>query len=248
MRRGFFSGSDRVEGGVLLVDKPVDWTSHDVVSFIRGFGFRKVGHCGTLDPGATGLLVLLIEKATKLAGYFSNQNKGYEGEMHLGIETSTQDAGGDIVVQKDLSGITDSLIHEAFAKFTGPQEQIPPMVSAKKIGGKPLYKLARKGIVVPRKPIPVTIYELSVKQIRLPTISLSVTCSKGTYVRTLCCDIGKDLGCGAHLKSLRRIVSGYFNVADAFPISEIRTWNRTKVLENCKPVEPLQSYREEDTR
>ena len=229
-----------VEGGcVLLVDKPVGWTSHDVVKFVRGFGFKKVGHCGTLDPNATGLLVLLIENATKFTRFFNTQDKSYEGKMCLGIETSTQDAEGNILSENDYSRVTDNLINETFNQFIGPQNQIPPMVSAKKINGQPLYKLARKGIVVERQPVPITIYQLVVKEIKLPIISFAAKCSKGTYVRTLSFDIGRKIGCGAHLQTLRRIESGNLKVYDAFPISEIRTWDKAKLIEHCFPIEAL---------
>lgn len=241
MREKLFRTNNQIiEGaGALLVDKPVGWTSHDVVKFVRGFGFKKVGHCGTLDPNATGLLVLLIGKATKLSRFFNTQDKSYEGEMCLGIETNTQDADGNILKENDYSQVTDDLINETFNQFVGAQDQIPPMVSAKKIDGKPLYKLARKGIVVQRQPVPITIYQLVIKKIKLPIISFATKCSKGTYVRTLSFDIGRRIGCGAHLQSLRRIESGDFKVYDAFPISEIRTWDKSKLFENCIPIEAL---------
>ena len=226
----------------MLVDKPIAWTSHDVVKFVRGFGFRKVGHCGTLDPNATGLLVLLIEKATRYTNSFNTQDKTYEGEMCLGVETSTQDVDGKILAQREYAHVSDDLIRETFARFIGSQEQIPPMVSAKKIDGRPLYKLARKGIVIERKPVPITVYELAVKKIKLPIISFSIRCSKGTYVRTVCFDIGQSIGCGACLQTLRRLESGHFNLVDAHPISEIRSWDKSKLLENCIPVSALISY------
>ena len=156
--------------------------------------------------------------------------------MCFGVETNTQDVDGEVLVERDYSGVSENLIHTTFAKFVGPQQQIPPMVSAKKIDGQPLYKLARKGIVVERKPVPITIYELTIKKIALPLVSFFIRCSKGTYVRTVSFDIGQIIGCGACLHSLRRLESGHFKLADAYPISEIRTWNKSKLLQNCIPL------------
>ncbi len=226
-------------GGILLVDKPSGWTSHDVVNFIRGFAVGKVGHCGTLDPDATGLLVILIGKATKLSESLHADDKTYSGEMRLGIETATQDASGAIISQKDYDKINQPRILEAFARFTGKLMQIPPMVSAKKVEGQPLYKLARKGIVVERDPVPIRIFNLLVDQIDLPIIAFTVKCSKGTYVRTLCADIGAVLGCGAHLQSLRRLQSGRFSVSASHPIAEIRTWDRDRLIAHCLPIEQV---------
>ena len=225
------------EDGILLVDKPAAWTSHDVVKFVRGFGLKKVGHCGTLDPDATGLLVLVVNFATKYASQFTNQDKNYQGGMCIGVTTDTQDSSGQVQENKDWSYVTEDLIEEGFSRFSGEQLQVPPMVSAKKIGGQPLYKLARKGIIVDREPVPITIHKLTIDKIQLPIIDFTVTCSKGTYIRTLCYDIGKVLGCGAHLKSLRRLVSGCFNLEDAFPVSEIKTWNKESLMEHIIPLD-----------
>ncbi len=230
------------ESGVLLVDKPTDWTSHDVVSFVRRFGIKKVGHCGTLDPAATGLLVLVLGRATKIADRLSGQDKTYEAVMEIGKETFTQDAEGEITAETDWSAVTEEQIHAACTKFKGEIEQIPPMVSAKKQDGKRLYKLARKGIEVERQPRPITIHELTVDNVSLPNVSFMVHCSKGTYVRTLCYDIGKVLGCGAFLKVLRRTQSGSFHIKDAFDMETIRSWNREMLLANFIPLEKALSY------
>lgn len=223
--------------GILLVDKPSGWTSHDVVAFIRGYGFYKVGHCGTLDPAATGLLVLLIGAATKLTGHFNGQEKSYKGTLRLGIETDSQDATGKIVRESDWSSVTAEDVRAAMAAFVGGGTQIPPMVSAKKVGGKQLYKLARKGMVVDRAPIDIVIRELHIRSIDLPYVSFDVTCSKGTYIRTLCHDVGARLRCGAHLHALRRTASGEFNIAKAYSMEQIRSWNRDEILQHCLPVE-----------
>ncbi len=227
------------DGLILLVDKPADWTSHDVVGFVRGFGIRKVGHCGTLDPAATGLLVLVMGKATKLTDRFNTQDKVYEGEMCLGIETHSQDAQGEVTRRGDWSGVSPEQVRAVCAEFVGAQLQIPPMVSAKKVNGKRLYKYARKGIEIDRPPKSIVIHHLDIREIELPMTSIAVKCSKGTYIRTLCHDIGRRLGCGAHLHSLRRIQSGDFDVADAYAMPEIRQWDRDELIRHCISVPDL---------
>lgn len=230
------------ESGVLLVDKAAGWTSHDVVSFIRKFGFRKVGHCGTLDPGATGLLVIVIGRATKLSERFSKQDKTYAGTMTLGVDTFTQDAEGEVIQIRDWSHVSEQQVYSVCAEFVGPQDQVPPMVSAVKKDGKELYKLARQGIVVDRQPRPINIYDLNVISVELPDVAFSVKCSKGTYVRTLCADIGAKLECGAHLKSLRRLVSGRFSLDGAHSIEEIKNWNKEILFRNFMPLDAVLSY------
>lgn len=225
------------ESGILLVDKPVDWTSHDVVNCVRGrFRIRKVGHCGTLDPIATGLLVLVLGRATKLSDRLTTQDKTYTGTMRLGIETFTEDSAGEVTATADTSGITPDQIQRVAAAFLGETEQVPPMVSAIKKDGTPLYKLARKGQVVEREPRRITIRSLELERIEIPDVDFTVACSKGTYVRTLCADIGRQLGCGAHLLNLRRLRSGGFDVADAHGAEEIKTWAREKLLEHVIPL------------
>ncbi len=224
------------ESGLLLVDKPAGWTSHDIVKFIRGFGFSKVGHCGTLDPLATGLLIIVFGKATKLSGRVSSDSKTYQSELCLGTETDTQDADGKILTGKSWTSVTENQIEEVFNTFKGEQKQIPPMYSAKKVKGKTLYKLARKGIEVVRDPVCISIFDLQIISINLPTVSFEVMCSKGTYVRTLCCDIGSALGCGGHLKSLRRTASSKFRVDDAVSVEQIRQWKKADILEHSLPI------------
>ncbi len=224
------------ESGLLLVDKPSGWTSHDVVKFIRGFGFGKVGHCGTLDPLATGLLAIVFGKATKLSDALSSGTKTYQSTLFLGIETDTQDADGKILYEKSCSSLTESHIKQVFAEFVGEQKQIPPIYSAKKVKGKTLYKLARKGIEIVRNPVAITIFNLQIVSINLPSVVFNVTCSKGTYVRTLCHDIGTILGCGGHLKALRRTASGKFCVDDALSIDQIKGCNKENLLHHSLPI------------
>lgn len=221
--------------GVLLVDKPPRLTSHDVVDRIRRhFGFRKVGHCGTLDPAATGLLVIVLERATKLQASLMSEDKTYEGVLRLGITTDSQDADGQMTGQRPVPALSEADIEAVFAKFRGDIQQIPPMVSAIKHEGTPLYKLARKGKTIERQPRLVHIYDLRLRKLALPDVHFRVTCAKGTYVRTLCHDIGETLGCGAHLAELRRIRSGAFDVKDAKPLAELLAMRREQL-----PVIPV---------
>lgn len=223
--------------GVLLVDKPAGMTSHDVVDRIRRqFGLRKVGHCGTLDPAATGLLVLVLERATKLQNQFMADDKTYEGTMKLGVTTDSHDADGAVVAEKPVPPLTAADVEAVFARFRGDVQQVPPMVSAIKHEGTPLYKLARKGMTIAREPRTVHIYDLRLLHLHLPFVDLRVTCTKGTYVRTLCHDIGQALGCGAHLYRLRRIRSGSFDVADAHPLSELLGLNRSQLAPLIIPL------------
>ena len=218
--------------GILLVDKPVDWTSHDVVNFVRcRFNVKKVGHCGTLDPSATGLLVLLLGKATKASETLSRSDKTYQGTILFGIETDSQDMAGEVIAEKDTSKLTEERVRSAFAKFAGEQEQLPPMYSAIKKDGKKLYDLAREGKEVPREPRKIIINSISVTGIDLPKADFVVDCSKGTYVRTLCHDIGQNLGCGAVLFNLRRIRSGDFSIDHAHYVADIKTWDQAELAQ-----------------
>lgn len=213
--------------GVLLVNKPKDWTSHDVVAFIRSrFNVPKCGHCGTLDPAASGLLVVVLGKFTKLSQKFSGEDKVYEGTILLGTETDSQDMDGNIIRQNDWSQITEQQLREAFASFVGDIEQIPPMVSAVKKDGARLYELARKGQEVEREPKQISIYSIDISRIALPYADFTVECSKGTYIRTLCADVGAKLGCGAALYRLNRLRSGEFSLDDAVDIETIRQWTQ----------------------
>ncbi|MBU0676528.1 MAG: tRNA pseudouridine(55) synthase TruB [Verrucomicrobia bacterium] len=208
--------------GALLVDKPSDWTSHDVVAKVRNhFRFRKVGHGGTLDPMATGLLILLIGRGTKLSQLVMGSDKTYEGVMQLGAATDTQDRDGKIISEKDFSYVTKDDVEREMNARTGDIMQTPPMVSAVKRDGVPLYKLARKGQTVERKPRLIHLYHFTLLEFSPPEISFRLKCTKGTYVRTLCSDIGDALGCGAHLKELRRTQSGGFTIDQAHTLEEL---------------------------
>jgi len=217
--------------GVLLVDKAEGMTSHDVVALARRqLGIKKVGHCGTLDPIATGLLLLTIGRGTKVQDLLMSEDKEYVGTLTLGITTSTQDREGEAIETKPVPQLSEAEIRVAFEKFRGDFYQMPPMVSAKKHGGVPLYKLARQGKVVEREPRFVHVYRYTVDRISLPEIDFSVLCSKGSYVRTYAHAIGELLGCGAHLKSLRRTTSGRFDVANAITIAQIKELPRAEIV------------------
>jgi len=221
------------DSGILLVDKPSDWTSHDVVNLVkRRFNVDKVGHCGTLDPAATGLLVIVLGKATKLSQRLSGENKVYESTLQLGIETDSQDATGNITAEKEWKHITEENIINALNSFLGKQKQIPPMVSAKKVNGTRLYKLARSGKEVEREPADIEIYSIDISKISMPYIYFTVTCSKGTYIRTLCHDLGKKLDSAGTLYSLRRTKSGIFDVSNAVTIEKIKEWEQDNLREN----------------
>ena len=217
--------------GVLLVDKAEGMTSHDVVALVRRrLGIKKVGHCGTLDPIATGLLLLTLGRGTKIQDLLMSEDKEYVGTFVLGVTTSTQDRQGEVTEQRPVPALDENEIRTAFEKFRGDFYQMPPMVSAKKHGGVPLYKLARQGKVVEREPRLVHVYRYTIDRITLPEIDFSVVCSKGFYVRTYVHDIGEVLGCGAHLKSLRRTKSGRFDVAQAISVDQIKNASREEIL------------------
>lgn len=208
--------------GLLLVDKPSGPTSHDVVAKIRRhLQFKKVGHGGTLDPMATGLLILLLGRGTKLSNYVMGSDKTYEGTLKLGITTDSQDADGEITDERDASAVSEEALRAELATLTGDLMQTPPMVSAIKMNGVPLYKLARKGKTVEREPRLIHIYAFKLLDFTPPYARFRVACTKGTYVRTLAHDIGQALGCGAHLTALRRTRSGNFSVADAAPLDAL---------------------------
>ena len=217
--------------GVLLVDKAEGMTSHDVVELIRRkLQIRRVGHCGTLDPIATGLLLITVGRGTKVQDLLMSEDKEYAGTFVLGVTTDTQDRQGEIIQQRSVSALDENYVRAAFEKFRGDFYQTPPMVSAKKHGGVPLYKLARQGKVVEREPRLVHVYRYTIDRIAIPEIDFSVLCSKGFYVRTYVHEIGETLGCGAHLKSLRRTKSGRFDVANAISVPQIKDAPREEVL------------------
>ncbi|HSV63663.1 MAG TPA: tRNA pseudouridine(55) synthase TruB [Chthoniobacterales bacterium] len=217
--------------GVLLVDKAAGMTSHDVVAIVRRrLQMKKVGHCGTLDPIATGLLLLTLGRGTKIQDLLMSEDKEYSGTMILGATTDTQDSAGVITQERPVPLLDEATVRAAFEKFAGDFYQMPPMVSAIKQGGVPLYKLARQGKTVEREPRLVHVYRYSIDRLALPEIDFTVVCSKGFYVRTYAHDIGETLGCGAHLKNLRRTKSGRFSVEGAITIDE---------LKNSEPVDIL---------
>lgn len=216
--------------GVLLVDKAQGMTSHDVVAIARRvLNTKKVGHCGTLDPMATGLLIITVGRGTKIQDLLMSEDKEYYGTLKLGEITNSQDAEGDILETRPVPDLSRFDIDEAFAKFRGDFYQTPPMVSAIKKDGVPLYKLARQGKEVEREPRFVRVYAYAVNEVRLPEIDFRVVCSKGFYVRTYAHDIGETLGCGAHLSGLRRTKSGRFVVDGAVTVDELKTLPREEL-------------------
>jgi tRNA pseudouridine55 synthase len=206
----------------LVIDKPAGVTSADVVARLkRRLGGAKVGHTGTLDPFATGVVVCCVNRATKLAGYFLAGKKTYIATLFLGIETDTQDPTGRVTATRDTGRLSESAVLEALSQFKGDLLQAPPVFSALKHRGTPLYKLARSGNPVQKPPRPVHISAINVIKMALPEVVFSVTCSAGTYIRTLCADIGGMLGCGGHLKALRRIESCGFSIGEALRLDEL---------------------------
>lgn len=216
--------------GILVVDKPAGMTSHDVVDRVRKrFQIKRVGHAGTLDPLATGVLVILVGKATKLFEKFVTFDKGYNATFILGMATNSSDVEGEVLSRRPYMHITEDQIREIFKKYEGEIQQLPPMVSAVKMGGKKLYELARKGITVERTPRDIRIDSLVLEKFDLPNIQFQLECSKGTYVRQLAEDIGNDLGCGACISRIRRTSVGPFTLKDTINLedideSHIRNW------------------------
>ena len=210
--------------GILLVDKPAEWTSMDVCAHLRGVLHEKhIGHTGTLDPNATGLLVVLVGKGTKAAKYAENDAKEYAAHLRLGTVTDTQDIWGTVIKSEQVT-LDRQAIEAALEGFRGPIMQLPPMYSAIKIRGKKLYEIARRGGDVQREPRPVTIHRLALtEQDQAGDWGLEIECSKGTYIRTLCADIGQALGCGGCMSALRRVRAGRFTIDQAHTLEEIRT-------------------------
>lgn len=222
--------------GALLVDKPAGPTSHDIVEAVRShLGLAKVGHCGTLDPAATGLIVLLLGRATKLAEKLMADDKVYGGWIKFGEITNSYDADGEITATADVPELNVDQLCELADGFTGDQMQVPPMVSAIKKNGVPLYKLARKGIEVAREPRLIHIYRFRFLDYEAPFGRFLVACTKGTYVRSLAHDLGQRIGCGAHLCSLRRIVSGKFDVADSIEYEQLLQLDRGAIQSRVIP-------------
>lgn len=209
--------------GILLVDKPRDHTSHDVVARLRGkLKMKKIGHAGTLDPMATGLLIILVGKATRVSQYLISLDKEYEGTIELGKVTDTQDADGEVMETRPVPALTEAQVRDAIAGFLGDQYQMPPMYSAIKIDGVPLYKSARKGEEVEREPRFIRVSSWEITRFGLPQFDFRLRCTKGTYVRTLAHDLGQKLGTGAHLAALRRTATDKFNVAQALTLEQIQ--------------------------
>jgi tRNA pseudouridine55 synthase len=207
---------ERGPSGFLVVDKPIGWTSHDVVDAARRWlSARRVGHLGTLDPLATGVLPLAVRSATRLVHFVQDHDKAYTGTVRLGVETDTLDAGGKVVRSSDAPLPDEAAVRDALRAFVGEIEQVPPMFSAVKQGGVPLHRLAREGREVERAPKTVRIDRLELLKYAAPDLELSVECSGGTYVRVLAADLGERLGCGAHLAGLRRTRSGPFDLTQA---------------------------------
>jgi tRNA pseudouridine55 synthase len=216
----------------LLVDKAEGMTSHDVVALVRRrLQIKKVGHCGTLDPIATGLLILTLGRGTKIQDLLMSEDKEYAGTLSLGTSTDTQDREGIVLEERPVPELDEVTVRAAFEKFRGDFYQMPPMVSAIKHGGVPLYKLARQGKVVEREPRLVHVYRSAIEKIALPQIDFRVLCSKGFYVRTYAHDIGAALGCGGHLHSLRRTKSGRFDLSHAITVAEIISAEPVDILD-----------------
>lgn len=208
--------------GILLVDKPGDHTSHDVVARLRGkLRMKRIGHAGTLDPMATGLLLILVGKATRVSQYLTSLDKEYEGTIELGKVTDTQDADGEVLETRPVPDLRPADLAAAIAGFLGDQYQTPPMYSAVKIEGVPLYKSARKGKEVEREPRFIRVMSWEVTRFDPPRFDFRLRCTKGTYVRTLAHDLGRKLGCGAHLAALRRTASDKFHVSQALTLDQI---------------------------
>ena len=208
--------------GIIVIDKPMHMTSADVVAAVKKkLKARKVGHAGTLDPFAEGVLICCINQATRLAGFLLHGTKKYEAELKLGVETDTQDLTGTVISTAEVADFSQQTIQSAFESYKGTIEQIPPVYSALKHKGVPLYKLARRGRPVQKPPRQVQIFDIRVKDVELPCVRFEVCCSAGTYIRTLGADVGRKLGCGGHLSALKRTVSSGFTLDQAIPLQTL---------------------------
>ena len=209
--------------GILLLDKPIGMTSNAALQTVkRLFQARKAGHTGNLDPMASGLLPICLGEATKMSAFLLDADKRYEGVCKLGVRTNTADAEGAVIETRSVPVLDEAQVREVLARFTGRIEQVPPMHSAIKVNGQPLYKLAHQGLEIERKPRSVEVYELNLLRLERDELELDVLCSKGTYIRTLAEDIGAALGCGAHLSCLRRTLAGPFAIANAVSLAELQ--------------------------
>ena len=223
--------------GILLVDKPQGLTSHDVVARMRRvFRIKKIGHAGTLDPMATGLLLIMVGKATKVSQYLMSHDKEYTGTVHLGQITDSQDADGEVIEERPVPELTEDGAKELMKGFLGDQYQTPPMFSAKKVNGQKLYKLARQGKTVEREPRVIHISRFDMLTFELPRISFVVGCSKGAYIRTVAHDLGEKIGCGGHLCELRRTAVGKFRIEKAHTLEEIEEMSPSSLRRQLIPV------------
>lgn len=231
--------------GILLIDKPAGMTSAGVVAFVKkNCKAGKVGHAGTLDPFATGLLICMVNQATKLAAFFLHGKKTYEAVLHLGVETDTQDSTGVVTSACDRVTFSEKTIRSALKQFQGPIDQQPPAYSALKHQGVPLYRLARRGEPVQKPARRITIYSIDGVLIDLPLVRFTIECSAGTYIRALCSDVGKTLGCGGHLRELRRTQSSGFKIGDSLTLTEIEVLSRSGKLSDrfitlCRAVQDM---------
>lgn len=228
--------------GILVIRKEKGYTSHDVVAKLRGIlHMKKIGHTGTLDPAAEGVLPVALGRGTRLVELLTEKEKTYEAVLRLGVSTDTQDMTGTILSEKPVT-VTEKEVRETVASFMGEQMQVPPMYSALKVGGKKLYELAREGKTIERKPRPVVFYEIRIMDISLPLVRISVTCSKGTYIRTLCNDIGEKLGCGGAMEELLRTRSGNFTLEESLMLSQVEeAVSDGTIMEKIVPVEEVLS-------
>jgi tRNA pseudouridine55 synthase len=230
-------GMQKELDGVLLVDKPGEHTSHDVIARLRGkLRMRKIGHAGTLDPMATGLLIVLVGKATRVSQFIISLDKEYEGTIELGKTTDSQDADGEVMETRPVPPLTEADVKAAMQGFLGDQYQMPPMFSAIKIGGVPLYKKARKGEEVEREPRFIRVMSWDLLKFETPRIDFRLRCTKGTYVRTLGHDLGNKLGCGGHLTALRRTATDRFNVSQALTMEQIEALSIPEIEKKLIPV------------
>lgn len=225
--------------GIINVYKEKGYTSFDVVARMRGIcGQKKIGHTGTLDPDAEGVLPVCLGKATKVCDMLTDSDKVYRAVMQLGVETDTQDLTGTVLKTGETSELTETEVRETIHGFQGEILQVPPMYSALKVNGKKLCDLARSGVTVERKARPVTIYEIQVERAELPYVTMTVSCSKGTYIRTLCHDIGQKLGCGAAMKSLVRLQAAGYRIEDAYKLDALQEFREAGTLKDViTPIE-----------
>ena len=227
--------------GIISIHKEKGFTSHDVVAKLRRIvGQKKIGHTGTLDPDATGVLPVCFGKATKLCDMLTDKNKTYETVMLLGQVTDTQDVSGTVLESHSVENITDEIVRKTIATFVGDIMQVPPMYSALKVNGKKLYELAREGIEVERKARPVSILDIEIKDIQLPRVKMKVSCSKGTYIRTLCHDIGQALGCGACMEELVRTKVSRFELCESVTLAQVEEYQKAgRIQELLTPIDAM---------